>query len=405
MDLDGDDYIRIDEFPKRRSGLTFAFSVPGACVLLLGCWSTTAYIATKADSANYKSARSLRLEIDTRPICKRGVWCPIYDEEEHAERFSHPCSYKSKGTEKIAPGTRMHLDKDHPCANFDEVHRKRYTHPILEEDLGEIDETPDDLDAMVVSSPDEVAVAAVGETFAVTEEEALEAKAAASEAMSAGDFEKAAQLFSKAVQGSPSAPVLANRANCLLKLKRPNAAVADCKKALGINPNSAKAFKAYGKALCMLGQWEEANKQLGEANSIDGDDDSEDLQKQIQKKLAKIKKNEEIRAKQAAAAAAAATAAPTEAPAETAEAATPASLSPKGGFAGAWQKDGQIIGTITADNSMVVSIDGAVSSISIDGDKISIDEARRGRLEDKRISWSDGSIWERLQGSANSGGG
>lgn len=46
----------------------------------------------------------------------------------------------------------------------------------------------------------------------------------------------------------PSALLYAKRAECYLKLKKPNAAIRDCDAALGLNPDSAKAFKARGVA-------------------------------------------------------------------------------------------------------------------------------------------------------------
>ena len=43
--------------------------------------------------------------------------------------------------------------------------------------------------------------------------------------------------------GSVSALTLANRAECLLKVKRPVAAEADANEALKLNPDSAKALR------------------------------------------------------------------------------------------------------------------------------------------------------------------
>ena len=47
----------------------------------------------------------------------------------------------------------------------------------------------------------------------------------------------------------PSPLVYAKRAECFLKLKKPNAAVRDCEKALESNPDSAKALRIRGSAL------------------------------------------------------------------------------------------------------------------------------------------------------------
>ena len=46
----------------------------------------------------------------------------------------------------------------------------------------------------------------------------------------------------------PSALLYAKRAECYIKLKKPNAAIRDCDAALLLNPDSAKAFKCRGVA-------------------------------------------------------------------------------------------------------------------------------------------------------------
>jgi tetratricopeptide (TPR) repeat protein len=70
-------------------------------------------------------------------------------------------------------------------------------------------------------------------------------------------------------QAAPSALLYAKRAECFLKLKRPNAAIKDADAALAFNPDSAKALKARGTAHRLLGGWEAAAADLGAAQSID----------------------------------------------------------------------------------------------------------------------------------------
>ena len=70
-----------------------------------------------------------------------------------------------------------------------------------------------------------------------------ELKMNASEAASNGDHAKAVELFTGALQLAPSALVYAKRADAFLKMRKPNAAVRDCNKALEMNPDSAKALK------------------------------------------------------------------------------------------------------------------------------------------------------------------
>ena len=81
--------------------------------------------------------------------------------------------------------------------------------------------------------------------------------------------------------GQVSAITLANRAECLLKLKKPCAAISDCTAALSLNPDSAKALKCRGKCYRYLGKWEEANLDISAAQRIDYDPDLESLQKLV----------------------------------------------------------------------------------------------------------------------------
>ena len=70
------------------------------------------------------------------------------------------------------------------------------------------------------------------------------AKDSANEAKASGNFNGAVEFFTKCLElGSLSAMTLANRADCLLKIRRPKAALSDCNEALKINPDSAKALR------------------------------------------------------------------------------------------------------------------------------------------------------------------
>jgi len=92
--------------------------------------------------------------------------------------------------------------------------------------------------------------------------------------------------------------------NALLKMNKPVAAIRDADMALKINPDSAKAYKVCvcvcvcththththtqhthtqvrGKALAMLGKWKEAAKDLGDAQRIDYDEDTYEVQKKV----------------------------------------------------------------------------------------------------------------------------
>ena len=70
------------------------------------------------------------------------------------------------------------------------------------------------------------------------------AKEKANEAKSNGEYDQAITHFTQAMTvGQVSAQILANRAECLLKLKKPCAAINDCTEAIKLNPDSAKALR------------------------------------------------------------------------------------------------------------------------------------------------------------------
>lgn len=92
--------------------------------------------------------------------------------------------------------------------------------------------------------------------------------------------------------GQVSAMTLANRADCLLKVKRPRAAISDCNAALEINPDSAKALRTRGKAFRFVGMWAEATHDLSAAQRIDFDEGVEELLKVAKSHLAKIQAKE-----------------------------------------------------------------------------------------------------------------
>ena len=64
-----------------------------------------------------------------------------------------------------------------------------------------------------------------------------------------GAFEEAIALFAQAIENNPHSAILyAKRAQCYIKLQKPNAAIRDCNRALEINENSPQALKWRGKA-------------------------------------------------------------------------------------------------------------------------------------------------------------
>ena len=74
-------------------------------------------------------------------------------------------------------------------------------------------------------------------------EKATEAKMAAADAASNGDHAKAIEHFTTALTLMPSPLVYAKRAECLLKLKKPNAAIRDCGWSLPANHSWRASFR------------------------------------------------------------------------------------------------------------------------------------------------------------------
>lgn len=106
-------------------------------------------------------------------------------------------------------------------------------------------------------------------------ETANEKRSAAMNAMSDGNYAEAINLFSDAIKANPTSGLLyAKRASCYLRMQKPNAAIHDCDRAIQINPDSAPPYKWRGKAHRLLGQWEEAYRDLQTSCKLDYDDNA-----------------------------------------------------------------------------------------------------------------------------------
>jgi suppressor of tumorigenicity protein 13 len=93
----------------------------------------------------------------------------------------------------------------------------------------------------------------------VSEEDTEKSSEKRMEAMSQfseGNFDKAIELFTEAIELNPSSALLfAKRGQAFLKKTKPNACIKDCSRALELNPDSAAAFKFRGRAYRLLGEW------------------------------------------------------------------------------------------------------------------------------------------------------
>jgi len=143
----------------------------------------------------------------------------------------------------------------------------------------------EDLDIYQEESEPVLSVPAGGEDW----DGAQDAKDKANEAKANGNYDQAVEHFTKCLElGSISAITLANRADCLLKMRRPLAALSDCNEALKINPDSAKAMRCRGIVERHLGQWEAANTDLAAAQRIDFNPDAEEMRTFVNKKAVVI---------------------------------------------------------------------------------------------------------------------
>ena len=73
-----------------------------------------------------------------------------------------------------------------------------------------------------------------------------------------------------------------------MQLGRPGAADNDCTAALGLNPDSGKAFKIRGRARSKLERWEEAHRDFATGLQLDYDEDTEDAMKEAAEKAKAI---------------------------------------------------------------------------------------------------------------------
>ncbi|RDX77037.1 FAM10 family protein, partial [Mucuna pruriens] len=118
------------------------------------------------------------------------------------------------------------------------------------------------------------------------------AKVKAMEAISEGNLEEAIENLTEAILLNPTSAIMyATRASVYIKMKKPNAAIRDANAALEINPDSAKGYKSRGIARALLGQWEEAAKDLHVASKLDYDEEINAVLKKVEPNAHKIEEH------------------------------------------------------------------------------------------------------------------
>ena len=117
----------------------------------------------------------------------------------------------------------------------------------------------------------------------------------AHEAAERGDLAHALALLSEAVNvGTDLSLMYTRRAEILLKLRRPVAAIRDADVALKVNPNLGRAFRVRGLAHRALQRWPEAHVDLAQAQMIDYDETVVSEHRHVDQVFAKIKNLETI---------------------------------------------------------------------------------------------------------------
>merc|ERR1711953_723454 len=178
----------------------------------------------------------------------------------------------------------------------------------VEEPIEEPEEEESDveLDMNGVIDPDQDAAQPMGDPSKVeiSDEDQEKYGEKRSEAMSAysdGEFEKAVQIFTEAIQfNATSAMPFGKRGAGDLKLAKPNACIRDCSRAIEINPDNAAAHKYRGRAHRLLGNFLEAAKDLRLACKIDYDDQAKEWLREVTPNAKKIEEHERKKARKAA---------------------------------------------------------------------------------------------------------
>ena len=144
----------------------------------------------------------------------------------------------------------------------------------------------DDADRMGPESDPLPPTPKVGEELSEEQQNKVNSlKAKAIEALEDGDRKAGLEYLNQAVAvGGATAMLLTKRAELLLRLRRPVAAIRDCDNALSLNPDSGKAFRVRGLAHRALQKWERAHTDLANAQTIDFDEATEVVKRFVDEK-------------------------------------------------------------------------------------------------------------------------
>lgn len=123
-------------------------------------------------------------------------------------------------------------------------------------------------------------------------DQASEFRGQATSAYSEQKFEECVKLYTEAIKLNPrSALFHAKRGQSYLKLVKPNACIRDCDRALELNCDSAPAYKFRGRAHRLLGNWEQAAKDLRQACKLDFDEEADEWLREVTPNAKKIEQH------------------------------------------------------------------------------------------------------------------
>lgn len=160
----------------------------------------------------------------------------------------------------------------------------------------ESEESDIELDNSGVIEPDTDAAQPMGDVDKEVSEEDVDKsndkKREAIDAFNTGEFQKAVDVYTEAILLNPGSALLyAKRGQGYLKLKKPNACIRDCSRALQINPDNAAAYKFRGRANGLLGHWENAAQDLRNACKIDFDEQADEWLKEVTPNARKLEEH------------------------------------------------------------------------------------------------------------------
>jgi len=161
------------------------------------------------------------------------------------------------------------------------------------EEKVEVEEPEEKIEDNALLTPDNDAPLEIGDSsIEVTEEmmdNANNLKVEAMQAQREGNLAKAVELYTQAIKTNSRSGILyGSRAQALLELKKPVAAIKDCDIAINKNPDSAKAYKVRGRAHRSLGNYEQALKDIQMGQKLDWDESSNKFEHEVKEFVDKI---------------------------------------------------------------------------------------------------------------------